>query len=563
MWAVSFEKITSCRSDTSWHELCLVGLGPLMLFKLKMSVFFAIFLFPVIALSFATPNILQIKQKPNLPMAMHHGLQIAITPINDPNLSGFRLEIKQERASAWVRYLDNIWPHDGRYITIPYRTESYALSTGKKYNLKLCAVFGPQENCVESGDILISAISSRMPEESRDADDDGYVSINEYNLGTDPRNPDSDNDWMSDFFEIGRGFDPNLTQRPFLEVENTSLDFGRGDPTGLNPGQHKIITIANKGQRVLRITDGILSGNGVDGFHYHNDLFEAVELVGSNHRTVAVDFLPRRLGAFTAQLNILSDDKAHFPVSINLSGVASNVGNLKVESESPLDFGSARAGEDGQTKVIKVSNVDADSPIQISLLLRKTLGFLITPLKFSLDAGASREVKVTFLPDWSGSYEGLLEARAGNSANASSYQMPIKANGDSTVSTSLRLQPATMYFGSVGVGTTVKKQLVIYNDALEPVFIKQIDFGMDGNGGSKGFSISSPSIVVPPRGSNRIEVSFAPARSGAVGSVLCVVSSSTVKMATVPSACKVPRQIGMGVMFPDASHGINVSGVGL
>ncbi|MBI5300110.1 MAG: choice-of-anchor D domain-containing protein [Deltaproteobacteria bacterium] len=518
---------------------------------------FLFFLVSDRALAFSAPQSLQIQPAVSLPRAIHHGLLLTFDPIVTPSLISFKAEVSPDNGTTWFLFQDSIRPYDNRSIILPYRSAHYGFATGKNYRIRLCANYGSEIQCSISSTFRLPSLSSQ---DSLDEDDDILTNIQEYNYGTDPRNPDSDNDQMADPFEVARNLDPNLSQMPTLSVDVTSLNFGAGDAYGTQPGQHKLFTITNRGRRVLRISNGLWSGNNPTQFRHFNKMLEVVEVPPNQSRTIAVDFLPQAMGPANAKLDILSDDIAHFPSSISASGVGVGMAHLKVESDPHLNFSSTVVGADSSPKTIVVSNPDSDRRLTVSAFTRQTLNFLVLPGRFILPPGKSRTVQVIFSPEWTGSYEGLLEVRGGNAADQNLFQVPLLAEALGAPS-KMRLAATAINFSTENIGTESKRELVIFNDGSGALFIKKIDFGSDGSSSTDGFSLSSDHLIIPPNGSNRITIFFKPTVAKNYASQLCFVTNDSTQVSSL-RACSVVRSVGPGVVFPNASHGIILSGVG-
>ncbi len=109
---------------------------------------------------------------------------------------------------VWDLYLDG-WPVANGL--------GFATGAPREYS-GLVVKHGAQRVAVLD-DVTVSANRSDLPErfpgsdwsdleDAADPDNDGLVNSKEYQLGLDPRNPDSDGDGMGDGTEVGHGFDP-------------------------------------------------------------------------------------------------------------------------------------------------------------------------------------------------------------------------------------------------------------------------------------------------------------------------------------------------------------------
>lgn len=519
---------------------------------------FLVLFFARALMAFPAVEILEISPVLSLPRAIHHGILVKIKPITDTNLLGFKVEVSKNNGATWRLYDNRLRAYDHRHLILPYRNEHFGFVSGQNYQVRICAEYGSSSSCAVSAMFQFPHIAAGTEAEgTRDSDDDILTDEREYNLGSDPRNPDSDQDQMADSYETARNLDPNLTQKPFMTVSATTLDFGPGVPSGMQLGQHKLITIFNEGQRVLRISNGIINNSASAHYHYLNRNFE-VEIIPGSQRTIAIDFLPTAVGNWVGTLDILSDDAAHFPLSISLSGTATKVANFRVESEARLTFPATAVGQETRPKSIRISNPNSDSVLDAAAFVRHSLNFLVMPSRFRVPPGGEITVDVIFSPEWSGSYEGLVEIRAGNAAGQNFTQIPVVASATGA-SPRLRMGASSINFGTKSVGGEVRKQLIIFNDGDGVLYVKHVDFG---SGSHSVFFSSSENVVVPPHGSNRIEISFRPKSAENFVSQLCLVTNDTRSTTSMPN-CWMARPIGQGLYWPQqASAGVSLSGTG-
>ena len=517
-----------------------------------------VLVFSVKVFSFPSVVIEEISSVGSLADALHHGVRVKIQPIADPNLLSFKVEVSKDRGMHWYVYSEKIRPYDTRNILLPYRGSRYAFATGQDYQVRICAIYGTESQCTVSSVFQLPPVAITGAAGATDVDDDILTVEREYNLGTDPRNPDSDNDQMADHLEVARNIDPNLQQLPQAVMSPDFLGFSSGLPSGELFEQHQIFTIANQGERVLRISNGILAGVGASQFRYNNTMFEIPEIMPHQTRAIAVDFLPTSVGIHEASLDVLGDDIARFPVSLSMRGVPQGVANLDVTVEFPLRFSTTRVGETSESQFITVQNLDSNAPLDVEVFIQKGLNFLVVPNRFIVPSGGQR-VEVTFSPEWNGTYEALLEVRAGKSAKQRVVQIPILAEATG-FAPKMKITTTAINFGRIRINERVRRHLVIFNEGKGALYIKQMDFGRSDTHGTFPFQISSDTLIVPPGGSNRVEVTFRPRNPGNFTTPLCIVSNDS-SVVGINHSCDVTRSVGPGVSLPRAAKMLTLSGV--
>lgn len=538
------------------------GVPMLNLLRVPLLVLFA-FLLPLTDLSAAVPvferlTIKGVTTLTALPLPVHHGLSIKIAPIADPNLRAFRLEVSDDNGLKWHLYDDAIRPYNTDNIVIPFRSSNYGLRALHPYRLKLCAIYGAgAESCAQSEFTIQQVAGSDV----LDSDDDGLREITEYEWGVDPRNPDSDHDDMSDRIEVAYGLDPNLAQHPLLTLDSSSIDFGDGDSFGSRPNQHQSIVIRNTGDRPLRISN-IMIRSEPEGVFIPSDEYHLIsEISPNNAASFPVDFLPQGDWPMRATIDIISDDREHFPATIELTGRGIPTPVMEVRTEAPeINIGNVEVGDTVTSNTVTVRNV-GDAPLNVTAYVDHALGFVVTPRHFTIVPTGWQNLTIKFMPDWRGSYDGRLTILGENDRALRTIKIPIRATVSGPVP-KLRVDPLELRL-SRGVS---QANLQIYNDGDGILEVRRIDLGADerlltGVGSNRVFSLSSRRLVVPPHSSRPVRVSLIYNGIKSYTSHLCIVSNDP----TVGSTrdCGVARTVGDGITLPIEAMQVPLVGGGL
>ncbi|PIR25248.1 MAG: hypothetical protein COX62_08615 [Deltaproteobacteria bacterium CG_4_10_14_0_2_um_filter_43_8] len=512
--------------------------------------------------AFEAVRIQRIQAISTLPLPLHHGALIHINPLLDPSLSGFQLEVSKDDRDTWLPF-DTFKPYNTSALTIPYRAKYYGLMTEKNYDFRVCPLYGTEQ--IETA--LCSTQSFRLPEipndpNQGDDDDDGLTASSEYNYGTDPRNPDSDNDDISDRFELANSLDPSLAQFPVLEMLAFGENFSEGDAFGTKANQHRSIILRNTGDRPLRVFDILLDGE-TEGIFEMSDHFQQIQsLAPGNEVGINIDFLPKTTRVTSGKITLLTDDRNHYPLQIPIKGNGRNIANLLVDfSEPRIQIENAHIGDTIEEVVrIPVSNVKSDIPLKVTAYIAHTLGFDVNPRHFEIPSEGDAEVTVMFQPDWSGSYEGELIIEGENDSAFRTIIIPIAASVEGAAP-KLRIEPEGIGFRSTRVGRTSEHVMAIHNDGDGPLFVKWVDLGQEAGSVDRFiFTPSSRQLVVPPHSVRPLRITFSPKAAVQYRSQLCLVTNDPQVEAT--AACGVFRTLGNGVVLSPKAQEILLQGRG-
>jgi hypothetical protein len=451
-------------------------------------------------------------------------------------------------------------PYNTSSLILPYRNENFAFKVAEDYFIRVCPVYEENNFDVNLCGITLGRLD-RFQGGNSDQDNDGLDDFEEYNLGTDPRNPDSDQDDIADSFEVHYGLDPNLSELPELGFDGLLVDAPKGNSFGEYDEQHQVISLENTGDRFLRIF-GLRLEQDHDDFKII-DAFNRIDSLNPGEKlSFNLDFLPKRSGVSNARLVVLTDDRDNYPFIVDIDGVAENIANLHVRAnQNFILFNEAEIGETYSQGGVFVSNQNADMPLKLSAYVKGSLGFNVFPRHFSLNPNQEVELEISFFPDWSGSYEGVLVIQGENDSKFKKVHFPIRANvaGEQP---ELRIRPRGLRFNQTRIGQNSSQIFRIHNEGDGVLYIKQVDLGIDEDTPLRDvFTFSSKQIVIPAHSSRPLQVNFKPDQRGVFRSQICIVTND--QGIGRNGNCNSFRSLGHGVSLPREAYEIEIVGEGI
>ncbi|MBU1917011.1 thrombospondin type 3 repeat-containing protein, partial [bacterium] len=237
----------------------------------------------------------------------HHGIHIETTQIEDPNLTYYEVQIKEDTGDptypAWDVYNSTLFPYTGgAQINLPYRNGVQYLQKDKTYCVRMRALYGATATSwTEQCGILVTVEGATTD----DVDADGLTEIEEYELGTDPNNPDSDGDGINDGQEVDEESNPNEALFSQILLFTPEVDFGAGDPFGHQPNQQQFIEFENVGDDVARIEEIRVINDDTGSFFVGTSPELLSSITPENIIRIPVTFIPTTHGTVTAELEIV------------------------------------------------------------------------------------------------------------------------------------------------------------------------------------------------------------------------------------------------------------------
>jgi hypothetical protein len=287
----------------------------------------------------------------------------------------------------------------------------------------------------------------------------------------------------------------------------SSLTFGAQQVGTSSPPQN--VTLTNTGSSTLTITSIVASTN----FSQTNTCGTSVGAGASCN--ISVTFKPATAGTLTGTITV-SDSASGSPQTVALTGTGT--APAVTLSPSTVTFASQLLHTTSPPQTVTLTNTGT-----ATLTIKQVVVTGTDPADFaqtntcgsSVAAGASCTFSITFTP----SASGLLSAGVSISDNATGSPQKITVQGQGTV---MSLQPASLNFGSIAVGTTSPPQTVtITNTGTSSVTINSVTrVGAD----PKDFTITSNTCgsTLGAAASCVVTLTFKPAATGSRSASLSV-----------------------------------------
>jgi centrosomal CEP192-like protein/HYDIN/CFA65/VesB family protein/ASPM-SPD-2-Hydin domain-containing protein len=293
-----------------------------------------------------------------------------------------------------------------------------------------------------------------------------------------------------------------------LRASSSNLAFGT---TQTGTSQTLSDTITNSGGASVTISQASVSGTGFS----MSGTSLPVTLAPGQSTNFAIKFAPTATGTDTGSV-VITSDGSNPTLSIAFSGTASGPGEL-TPSPSSLSFGNVQTSSSGtQSETLKNSG---QSNVTITQASASGAGFSVSGLSLPLTLvpGQSFTFGVQFAPQSTGTINGSLVV----TSNADVSNLTVVLSGNGTSVGQLAMNPASLSFGNVTVGTTEQLGLKLTASGSS-VTISSLAPS------TSEFSISGPALpmVIPAGQSASFAVTFSPQASGSASATLSVVSDA-------------------------------------
>ena len=200
----------------------------------------------------------------------------------------------------------------------------------------------------------------------------------------------------------GTGATPGL-----LSASSQTLSFGSVQVSGSATQSE---TLTNTGGTTITVSQANVSGNGFS----ISGLNVPLTLIAGQSFTFGTTFAPASAGSVTGTISLTSD-ASNSTLTISLSGTGTVPGQLSV-SPSALDFGSVVVGQsNNMTATLSATG----SNVTVSSASASTSEFTLSgaSFPFTITAGQSKAVTVTFTPQSSGTASATISF-ASNASNS-------------------------------------------------------------------------------------------------------------------------------------------------
>ncbi len=306
-----------------------------------------------------------------------------------------------------------------------------------------------------------------------------------------------------------------------ISLSGTGVSAGTvaANPAGLSFGTVQVGsntnlsgTLTNSGSSSVTISQANVTGSAFAV----NGLSMPVTLNAGQSTTFNVTFAPTSGGAVNGNLAIGSN-ASNPTLNIGLSGTGATPGAISA-APANLSFGSIQTGS--SNSLPETITNSGSSSVTISQVASSSASYSVSGIAppVTLNAGQNYTFNVTFAPTASGNSSGTLSL----SSNASNPTLSIPLSGSGTTPGSLAVNPSSINFGNVVVGTT-QSQTATLSASSAPITVSSA-----GVSGSE-FSVSGLSfpLTLAAGSTASFKVTFTPQASGTASANVSFASNAT------------------------------------
>ena len=318
----------------------------------------------------------------------------------------------------------------------------------------------------------------------------------------------------------GSGTDANAgtTTMPQLTVNPAGLSF---DNLMVGSSANQTVTLTSTGTAPVQVTAAAISGAG---FTLSGASFP-VTLNPKQAIALTVQFKPTTAGAVSGKLTITSNSATNPTAGVNLSGIGTSATSSPQLTVNPgsLTFDDVTVGSTSTQPVTLAST--GTEPVEItSAAVTGGAGFTISGASFplTLDPKQTITLQVHFTPKNTGIANGTLEIHS-NSSASSMAAVGLTGTGTTETTPALTVNPASLSFGNITVGSSSTQALTLASTGTAPVQVTAAAIS------GAGFTVSGDSfpVTINPKQTVTLTVQFKPTTAGAITGKLAVSSNSS------------------------------------
>lgn len=305
---------------------------------------------------------------------------------------------------------------------------------------------------------------------------------------------------------------PETKQKVSLQFAPASLNFSNVQ-TGKKTSQMAAVT--NTGTSSTTITQIVSSSNQftISGVTFPLTL-------GAGQTTgFVVWFNGSAPGKTAGTLSFQGTGTAVSPQITVTATVATPLAQLTV-SPSALDAGSATVGSKTNSSVTLSNTGTADLTIAVITVAGSPFGISGIATPAIISAGQSVVMGVTFAPTAAGTDTGSISIVSNDPASPAT--IALSGTGTSAPVGHLTLNPSTLTFGNVQVGSNSVLATTVTNSGQSAVHISQV---FASGAGFSETGLATPATLNPGQ-SAQVQVTFAPAATGVVGGTVAITSDA-------------------------------------
>lgn len=307
---------------------------------------------------------------------------------------------------------------------------------------------------------------------------------------------------------------PSRTPSRQLSASPSSMSFGSTAVGKTITQSARVTNLTSSALTITRIN--VPKGFAISG------LATGIKISAGQSVAFSMTFAPSTAGTISGSVSITAyrySWRTSTTAYISVDGTGVLSGQL-IPSPTGVNFGTVTTSTTSSQSV-QVTN-SGSSTATISQIAASGSGFSAGPatLPVSLSPGQSTTFKVMFTPASTGTVSGGLQI----SSNASNPSLNVALTGTGVSPVALSINPTSVSFGSVQVGTSKAQSAVVMNSGGSSVSISNMS--VSGN----GFTASGLTVplTLAAGQSASFSISFSPQATGAVNGSVTLASSVSV-----------------------------------
>ncbi|HEU4382595.1 MAG TPA: choice-of-anchor D domain-containing protein [Anaeromyxobacteraceae bacterium] len=348
---------------------------------------------------------------------------------------------------------------------------------------------------------------------------------------------------------------------PRIAVSPPSLSFGNVTVGTASP---MTLTVSNTGNAPLTGSITRAASTSIE-FTFSPASFN---VAAGGSQPVTVTYTPSAVGSDTGSLVVSSNDTTNPSVSVALSGagVPAPAPHIALNPTS-LSFGTVTVG--GSNSLTTQVQNTGTAPLNVTAIALCTSPatspeFGWSPVApFTVPAGGSNTVTVTYTPTAAGADSGCLAFSSNDAANPT-VTLAVSGTGQLLAAPHIAVSPTSLGFGNVTVGTPSSQTFTISNTGNAT-----LTGTIARASGSTEFTFTPSSFNVAAGGSQGVSVTYAPSAAGADTGSLTVSSndaanpnvsvalSGTGVSAPTPSIALSPPSLSFGTVVLGSSASLS------
>lgn len=304
------------------------------------------------------------------------------------------------------------------------------------------------------------------------------------------------------------------TRKGQLTPSPGGINFGNV-PVG-GSGVSQIVTLTNSGRGRLNVLQASVTGAGFS----ISGLTLPMTLDPGQSGNFSVWFTPNAAGNASGSVSLTSDG-GNSPTVIALSGSGLALRPQLTATPSSVSFGSVNVGSSSSLSVNVSNPGTADLIITAANATGNVFSTSLLTQPLDVPPGQNSNITVQFAPTSAGSVTGTLLLTSNTQGSPTSI---LLAGNGVAVAPRLGLNPASVAFGNVNVGSSALQNITLTNAGNANLTITQVNVTAN--------SFSNSGLALPltltPNQSSSFAVAFVPTATGTVsGSILLVTNAPT------------------------------------